>query len=460
VTRTAVVIATAVLLIGLAGATRESFINPSPLSRQHSGPEFARLAEAHGGGQGCVLCHDEAQEDVGTLLRSAKHAAETSLPFAKFNTTELRDFSRVDRACVACHRAQSFHQANVGVETSCSLCHREHQGTNSLTPVAARHCTKCHADQPEMRTAALKSRLMPAALFARKTVPGLVVHPVTRPTDGYTRVIHGFDLDHPEFQALRPPATDSNPLKFNHRIHLTGDIPPLNGRPLDCASCHQPDASGAFMQRISFEQNCRACHALSFDDNPGMALPHGDATVTRAFLRSLPTHYADYATRQLGITRQDDVRSFVEKQMRSLRERTASGENLERSVFFADGITGEATIIAGVKGRARAKFAGCAYCHEVTPRGEATPLVAAPRTPDRWMLHSRFDHRRHATVACTQCHAAEQSTSASDILIPRQKSCVQCHGPKGGVSYDCSTCHSFHNDRPASLPATLTNLAP
>ena len=44
---------------------------------------------------------------------------------------------------------------------------------------------------------------------------------------------------------------DTNTLKFNHALHLAGaTIPTLNGKPLDCASCHQPDASGAFMQRV------------------------------------------------------------------------------------------------------------------------------------------------------------------------------------------------------------------
>jgi predicted CXXCH cytochrome family protein len=49
-------------------------------------------------------------------------------------------------------------------------------------------------------------------------------------------------------------------------------------------------------------------------------------------------------------------------------------------------------------------------------------------------------------VACTQCHAAEQSTRTADIILPSQKTCVECHSPKGGVRDACSTCHNYHNE--------------
>ena len=225
---------------------------------------------------------------------------------------------------------------------------------------------------------------------------------------------------------------------------------------LDCASCHQPDASGAFMQRVSFEKNCRVCHSLNIDETtPGLELPHGDATFVRAFLRSLPTHYADHARTKLGLTSARDIDAFVKNKMSGLRERTLSGENLERSVFFADASTGEATVIAGVRGIARARFAGCAYCHEVVPQGDATPKITVPQTPDRWLPHAAFNHAKHTAMACVSCHAATTSHTTADIILPSQQSCVACHSPKGGAGDSCMTCHNYHNSKPAGLDVAL-----
>ncbi len=458
VTRAVVAAVAALLLIGLGSSSRETFINPAPLSRSHSGQEFARRAVEHGGGKGCVLCHQEVNAGIAGMVGSAVQAAGASLTAATIAGPHPRDFSRIDRSCVACHRSQSFHQANVARDTSCSVCHQEHRGSSGLLPVATEHCASCHGDSHQMVSAALKSRDLPAESFHPKIAPGVTTHPVTRPAKGYTHLIRDFATDHPEFQALRDPVKDPNPLKFNHRTHLVGDVPPVNGRALDCAYCHQPDAAGAFMQPISFERNCRACHALNFDENhPAMTLPHGDARQVRAYLRSLPTHYGDLAL-QRGLKGQEEIRTFVTQQMDSLRTRTQSGENLARAVFFADARSAEATAIAGLTGPARAKFAGCAYCHEVTPQGEGTPAIAAPQTPDRWMLHARFNHGRHDTVACHTCHAASQSTQTADVIMPSKQTCVQCHSPKGGVSSECSTCHTYHNE-PRAKSVTLTDTA-
>jgi hypothetical protein len=313
-----------------------------------------------------------------------------------------------------------------------------------------------------MAVSAQRGRTLPGSLFAPRVAEGVVLHPTSRPGEGYTSVITSFILDHPEFGALRASARDEGKLKFNHRLHLQGDVPPVGGRRLECASCHQPDASGAFMQRVSFERNCRSCHSLNFDENnPGLMLPHAPPSQVRAFLRSLPTQYGDFAARELGITRQPEIREFVARQMDALRARAVSGENLERAIFFADGKSGDAAAIAGVAGPARARFAGCAYCHEVTPKGDAVPIISPTRVPDRWMVNARFSHARHEAMSCVQCHSADRSERTSDVIMPARQSCTECHGPKGGVRSDCSTCHVYHNRPPAGpapAPRPASNL--
>ncbi|MEY4688772.1 MAG: hypothetical protein RIR76_2795 [Verrucomicrobiota bacterium] len=459
-TRTAIVATAALVLIGLGGGWRESLLNPAPLSRQHSGPEFARLAADHGGGQGCVLCHEEINAGLAGITLRAVAASNHSLRIARLAGQQPKDFSRIDQSCVSCHRAATFHQANVVDGPSCSACHGEHKADKGLLPVAEAACTSCHGDPSRMAASAEKSRILPDSFFAPRVAEGVILHPKSRPGEGYTSVITSFILGHPEFGALQAPARDESKLKFNHRLHLEGDVPPVGGRRLECASCHQPDASGAFMQRVSFERNCRSCHSLNFDENnPGMMLPHAAPEQVRAYLRSLPTQYGDFAARELGITRQSEVREFVARQMDALRIRTISGENLERSIFFADGKSGDAAAIAGFTGPARARFAGCAYCHEVTPKGEAAPLISPTRVPDRWMVNARFNHARHEAMSCGQCHSADRSERTSDVIMPAQQSCTECHGPKGGVRFDCGTCHVYHN-RPPAGPSPALRLAP
>ena len=279
----------AAVLVGFSGASRERFINPRALSRHHSGAEFARLAAASGGGKGCVLCHADAHANFDDLSLNAIAASRASLRFGELKSTHPRDFSQMDRSCLACHSAKGFHQADVAQGTSCSLCHLEHRGSGPMAAVPAHACIDCHGDAKQMTRARILGAGMPAFAFEPSISASLVVHETRRPETGFTEVITGFAVDHPEFRVLREKSVDTNTLKFNHRLHLTGaGIPLVNGKALDCAYCHKPDASGAFMARISFEQSCRACHALDFDShNPGMTLPHGDPAFVRAYLRIL-----------------------------------------------------------------------------------------------------------------------------------------------------------------------------
>ncbi|MDB6092821.1 MAG: hypothetical protein JWM32_383 [Verrucomicrobia bacterium] len=442
------------LLIALTGPARDSFINPGTLSSHHTGPEFEKMAASvtRNPGQGCVACHHEASNGLARWTRAAFRAGKGSLQFANLVSDHPKDFTRMDATCIACHKNESFHEANVPRETACSVCHMEHKGGGPLPAVAMQNCTDCHGDIGQMAEADRKGRGMPHEFFAKVTMPGTVQFAIERPAAGFTKVIQSFAKDHPDFLVNRAQVSDTDTLAFNHARHLTGDIPLLNGKRLDCASCHQVDTSGAFMRPVSFEQNCRACHSLQFDErNPTMQLPHGDATYVRAYLRSLPVQYAQHATRDLGITSSTEVDNFVKEQMANLRTRVRTGEMLEQQVFFSGGKKTPATGISGLDGSGRASFAGCAYCHEVTPKpGSSVPEITPPAMPDRWMPHARFNHSKHVQVDCTKCHSAERSQLTSDIIMPTQQSCVECHSPKGGVNFSCTECHNYHNTPPAA----------
>jgi len=291
-----------------------------------------------------------------------------------------------------------------------------------------------------MAASAEKGKTLAAALFDYRPAAGWNIFKAPRPSNGFTAIFGSFADDHPEFRTATGSLRETNTLKFNHKRHLieTNDIPLVNGQRLDCAFCHQPGPGGAFFQRISYEQNCRVCHSLQLDDQvPELTLPHGRAEHVRAFLRSLPTHYAELAQRKTNTTRLD-VDDFVTRQMLRLREQFVDGTNLEREVFFT----------ALRKGSAgRAKFDGCATCHEVKPNSIAAPAITPPSMPDRWMIRARFDHSKHTSVACAKCHDAMKSADTADIIMPAKAACVECHSPKGRVASNCTFCHSYHTTR-------------
>ena len=65
-----------------------------------------------------------------------------------------------------------------------------------------------------------------------------------------------------------------------------------------------------------------------------------------------------------------------------------------------------------------------------------------------YFLNARFDHEAHEQEDCTTCHAADQSDSATDLLMPTLASCRECHSGAEAVQAEvpstCAMCHSYH----------------
>ncbi len=442
-----------VLLFVLFGPARDTAINPGPLSAVHSGPHFAAAHAAAGvkDPQGCAQCHASAhQSPAGWAASTFRLVTTGSLAPETLFAHEARDFRAMDAACQDCHQPHSFHQASVARDTSCSVCHLEHQGrAQDLLAVDSATCTACHGSPLAMGDAALLARKLDPALFEKTLDAGRVGFPVTRPPEGLTAIITSFADDHPEFRAKLPEARDPNALAFNHALHLTGpDIPRVDGQALDCRSCHVPDPTGALMQPIKFELHCQSCHGLPIDPaTPSLVVPHGSPENARAFLRALPAAYSDDAVRRLGLAGQP-LHDHVTAKLAALQSRHPSGEHLEREVFF-----GEPSAPAGRD--------SCNLCHVVTaaPAG-AAPFIAPVRPVDVWLPRARFDHAKHTRMDCVSCHAAPTSVATADVLMPAKNSCASCHSPQGGVTDACTACHGYHNPRPTGLPAPTTAEAP
>ena len=434
-----------VLLIGFCGPWGLRFVSPGEVSAQHR--SFATIkGAALVGDAGCAACHTEALTGPSGWLAAAFSASPGPFEVHKLAAVTHEHVTTVDLACQRCHPDHNFHQPNVPREHSCTACHREHLGPGHIPHPSSENCISCHGNPQAMATAYSKGALLqrehPGVFDYRVTHGANVFHP-PRPARGHTEIFTSFAGGHPEFQIHSQALKETNTLRFNHEKHLSGAIPPLNGKPLACADCHQPDTAGAYHRKLTFEANCKACHSLQFDErNPELTLPHGSVENVHAFVRSLTAQYQEVARRR-GLTARDAVDQFVREQEAALRQKYNSGDELERHIFFSNERYGPVAAVAGVAVPGRAKYPGCAYCHEVKDTGTPLPTVTRPMIPDRWLERGQFQHSRHTIVDCTHCHQVEHSRDTADILLPRKALCATCHKP-GSVSDACSTCHSYH----------------
>jgi uncharacterized paraquat-inducible protein A len=127
--------------------------------------------------------------------------------------------------------------------------------------------------------------------------------------------------------------------------------------------------------------------------------------------------------------------------MNQLRVQFGSDAEFERAVFFeTDPYKPHQQTAAATRGN----FAGCAFCHEVKTAAGGAPVVTKPILVDRWMPQAHFNHAKHASVKCDDCHHASQSRDTADVLMPSKASCITCHSPQGRVASDCITCHNYH----------------
>jgi hypothetical protein len=440
------------ILLALGGEQRWQFINPGDLSMQHSSSGFAEaymrlhLGPLVHGDQGCAACHTTAHAGPVGWVKSAVNADPGPLQSRAASLITTADMTSIDQACQRCHVGHKFHESNVVQEHSCSTCHQEHRGGGFMKKPDDANCTACHGDAGVMEASFEKGKRLPPAVFDFRPHNGRQTFMAPRPERGYTEVIHAFATDHPEFRLVTEKLKDPDTLKFNHQLHLASPtIPQVNGRALECADCHKPDAAGIYYQKISFEENCRKCHSLQFDArNPDLNLPHGNPEFVRAFLRSLPAQYAEYGARKKGLTGKTELDEYVKQQMLQIRDQTLNGENLEQEVFFSDAKLGPIGKVGQLDEQGRARFPGCAYCHEVKEVANGAPALTKPVIIDRWLTRGGFNHAKHLQVDCAKCHDVLHSTLTTDVLLPSKAMCVECHSPKGGVVNGCSTCHSYH----------------
>jgi hypothetical protein len=409
-----------------------------------------------------------------------------------------------DQLCMSCHAGPIHHTSVIESEIKgCAQCHRDHQGRDaSLIRLADNDCTSCHAE-------------LEKHIDAGKKTAGM---------RDFEKVVTRFDAEH--HPAFAPEGTivvaskrqDRGKLKFNHARHMMpgivrnlGDTPytvediPLTsersryqgmGKPtdpvrLDCSSCHFLDPSefkgssnpavasaaipagspGRYYLPVTFENQCRACHTLTFDPTmKDVEIPHGvqpDQVV--AFVNRT------YAGQVLSVDPKVlDV--FVPPvRMPGKTPIDASARKLrDDSVSRVLGFLFPKEIEAG-PGQAGNRN-NCLECHAYGGKVDAKGVpdrVEPTKVPEVWFTHARFDHMTHRGVSCRECHPGSYALNedektinptasqvATDYLIPAIDNCVQCHAPangqggllgfsrtpsRGGASFDCTECHRYHN---------------
>lgn len=387
--------------------TDDSFWNSGPISRAHTTAGVAMACEA---------CHQQ--------------------PFVTVR----------DEPCLNCHTDMKEHVAETTAHAdlfageSCAGCHREHNEPELIARQDKGLCVDCHAEPDAWE-------------YTGKGSMGSVV--------GFT------EAQHPRFrlafwrpqgpeaalgwirERVRPVTADmpseSSSLKFNHAVHMDVDKVTLeaSGQPMACADCHVLRESGEHFEAISMDDHCRSCHGLSFDVfDPDIELPHGEV---RAAVTAMEAHF---------------IREFTDPVLRAERaqEKPRRVPGKRTAAIVCEGIGLDCGRAEAMK-EAAYQFteSGCITCHEVTDSGLANVMdrfrVHPAKVAVDWYPESRFLHSAHRyggadpDQACLSCHEAMSSEVSTDVLIPNQDNCLECHDEsRGGVAAECTACHEFHRD--------------
>jgi hypothetical protein len=427
-----------------------------------------------------LLRSDQGRTDYSRGPVAAVHATWEDnctvchIPFSPIRGNIWASGDETNKKCRACHAGPTHHE-NQKFEPACASCHRDHRGRDaSLTHITDSDCVQCHAD--------LGGSIKPG----EKRI--------------FQNVVTRFDTDHPEFRSVAKG--DPGKLKFSHKVHMLagfkadftlGDIPEAQRKryrqlqpagqnrdsdlvQLQCASCHRLDSgdfglrrsqlpelpaaallprrsAGAYMLPIVYENQCQACHPLTFERKKADDPLSGFVAVRH---RLQPKQIRDFLQRHYTAKAlQGDFKGFDKKPTRPLPGKNLLEESPELRTFISTRVAKAERLLLSDN--------TCGKCHEGAKAGG---WIEPPEIPDVWFKHASFNHSAHRAVDCRSCHpqayplladgkTANLSVSAhhSDVMIPHRDNCRQCHAPQtkseakvlGGARFDCNECHRYHN---------------
>ena len=353
-----------------------------------------------------------------------------------------------DETCISCHEATGDHAAmprlakgmaplsdgdalqwqiaqSLGKEgpLGCVSCHSEHEGPVRQKPASEAFCADCHDT--------LDTRLSDTAL----------------------KNAHDFGKEHPQFRpayfasfgAAKPVRTslDAKPVErsglvFPHDVHMDarGGAARMAvslqqyGAPLECKDCHTltPDKIG--FKEVKMEDACEGCHSLV----SGRAAGGGFSSLRHGDVKDL---------------REDLARISSGPRPRLAPNRGRPGQIGSGAGTYAADFGRPVRAYIGLS-NALSPGGICTECHLPT-RGRTGQADLMPvNLPDRFLTSGFFNHEAHKKEECTDCHAADTSKVATDLLIPDLKSCRDCHlgatavKTKNIVPSECAMCHAYH----------------
>jgi predicted CXXCH cytochrome family protein len=370
----------------------------------------------------------------------------------------------------------------------CASCHMEHQGERALLTKSQALCADCHAhlDQRLGKEAKIGNaadfatshpQFSPTVVATPRDVDPILTRQWTAPELDRARQLReqlirfnpahceGFSIGKANFRGLiqlsdrhdvpaEALAGDNTGLVFPHALHLSskGCVASLakelgvktdGAGALGCASCHTASPDGKGFEPVQMERNCAACHSLTFDTQGGVtrALPHGQPQlVVASMLDFYKASTLDVVQGKVGDGRRLPGQAATDRtaQMRAFALTHADGRAADRvrAIFSPGG--------------------SCYGCHQILKPTSGLNFGVAPVVLQQHFLpRAQFDHKAHITagMACEQCHAARQSQSAADVLMPPLETCRACHTSEHAmtkVPSTCATCHGFHVADPSA----------
>jgi predicted CXXCH cytochrome family protein len=470
--RRAKLVVTALVFLACLGVAAAA-LRPGQRAVFQAGP----LSAAHAAYvEDCAACHTEKFHTARRFWPTQAHASSVS-----------------DDACLACHEAgrhnshqlQFFNSENNQAK-NCAECHREHRGPEALIRLPDSSCTQCHAD---LQTDDKEHRYDPHVTRFDQT---------HHPAFGHWRGEGGLrdpgtiTFSHKAHLDLADKwPTTSTPKDNRAPSHWREVIGTEVGKLKDqeCQYCHKLDAAGRFMQPIRYAEHCAACHPLLpqlagnwpeketrtflqtplHHPGPGESAAKVRGELLERYSELILHHSAGPPPDRGNPARPAVLRSLLpmlkDQQLQVLDQQF----NTERSLFRKDGgepLPGIDQVHFDMRG-------GCAFCHKERGSadradGERLPEYELPYLRERgknvmfptdrfdgeayrfdrnrWFPHSQFNHEKHRTMDCVECHAASESTKAEQVLMPTIDACVQCHGVSvGKARSDCLECHSYHD---------------
>jgi len=306
----------------------------------------------------------------------------------------------------------------------CVACHSEHEGPVRTQAGSEAFCGDCHE---KLDTRLTDTDLANAHDFGKS-------HPQLRPV-----YFASFGAAKPVRAAPGSKPVERSGLVFPHDVHMNprGGAARMAvslgqyGKPLECKDCHSLTPDRMSFKPVQMEEDCEACHSLV----SGRTAVGGFSKLRHGDVKYLAEDLARIST--------------------GPRPRVAAGPARQRP-----GQIGSASPYRADFGRPVRAYIGlsnalsvggvCTECHLPTrgPTGQADLIPV--NLPDRFLTSSFFNHEAHKKEKCTDCHAADTSKVATDLLIPDLKSCRECHLGAAAVKTakivpsDCAMCHAYH----------------